>query len=74
MSGKGSKRRPSRVSDEEFTCNWNIAFGTRCTDCIWYVAQGGWPAERMCENALYAGSIEDPNEPHCDGLGHGRLL
>ena len=27
MNGKGSKRRPTQVSEEEFQANWDLAFG-----------------------------------------------
>jgi hypothetical protein len=29
MSGKGSRRRPSYVSDKEFASRWDAAFGTK---------------------------------------------
>jgi len=29
MSGKGDKRRPAKVSDEEFASNWERVFGKK---------------------------------------------
>lgn len=61
MNGKGDRRRPQYVSDEEFAANWEAVFGPERVLCPFC----GQPKQRQTVMCLSCWNNQRPKKENC---------